>query len=185
MAEHSSMLPLGTIAPPFRLMDALSNQFYSLDEIKSDHATVIMFICNHCPYVQYILPTLLDMIQHYQTHGIKFIAICSNDGHAYPEDNVENMKLVAEKYAYPFPYLHDDTQQIARAYHAVCTPDFFVFDKKLHCIYRGRFDDATPRNHLPVTGNDLRNALDNILAGRAITSSSQQPSMGCGIKWKK
>ncbi len=179
----STMLPLGTIAPDFTLPDTISNKKFSLSELTSDKATVIMFICNHCPFVKHIQPQFTDVANHYQKKGITFIAICSNDATKYPADNPEHMREEALKNHYTFPYLYDESQEVAKAYHAACTPDFYVFDKDLKCVYRGRFDNATPGNNNPVTGKDLTQALDNILANKTI-DPNQQPSLGCNIKWK-
>lgn len=180
----SSMLPLGTKAPEFCLLDTRTGKELSLDELKSDIATVIMFICNHCPYVIHIRNKLAEIAQEYQKNGVSFIAISSNDIETRPEDGPEYMKKEAELHHYQFPYLYDDTQEIAKAYQAACTPDFYVFDKNLACVYRGRFDDATPGNGQPVTGKDLTDALDAILAGKEV-STDQKPSHGCNIKWRK
>ncbi|OGO95196.1 MAG: alkyl hydroperoxide reductase [Coxiella sp. RIFCSPHIGHO2_12_FULL_42_15] len=180
----SSMLPLGTKAPNFCLPDVLSNELVKLDAVKSTLATVVMFICNHCPYVKHILEKLLELIQTYQPLGIQFIAINSNDAHHYPQDSPEKMRELALHLNFTFPYLFDETQEIAKAYHAACTPDFFVFDKALACVYRGRFDETSPgKLNSPVTGNDLRHVLDNLLENKPI-NEKQFPSMGCNIKWK-
>lgn len=185
MAETpSEMIPLGTKAPDFALFDTISGKTLSLNEIKSDIATVIMFICNHCPYVKLLQTKLVETAKEYQRKGISFIAINSNDVEKYPSDDPAHMKLEAEKHQYPFPYLFDETQMIARAYHAACTPDFYVFDKNLLCVYRGRFDEATPGNQKPVTGKDLTRALDALLKGEAV-DDEQIASVGCNIKWKK
>lgn len=183
MAESSNMLPLGTVAPGFSLVDTRSNKQVSLAELKSPIATVIMFICNHCPYVKHLQSALVEVANTYQAKGIAFIAISSNDVDAYPDDSPENMRIEAETHHYPFPYLYDESQAVAKAYQAACTPDFYIFDKQLQCVYRGRFDDSTPRNNVPVTGKDLRQALDHILLNQPI-SSDQKASLGCGIKWK-
>jgi peroxiredoxin len=180
---YSSMLALGTIAPDFTLPDAVSGTQVSLQALKSSEGTVIMFICNHCPYVKHILPKLVETAKQYQTKNIQFIAINSNDVESYPDDSPENMKKTAEQLNFCFPYLFDSTQEIAKAYHAECTPDFYLFDKNLQCVYRGRFDDASPGNHHPVTGKDLSDAIDNLLAGKPI-NPEQLSSMGCNIKWK-
>ena len=177
------MLPLGTPAPDFNLPNVVSETNLSLKELASDKATVIMFICNHCQYVIHILDHLLKIAKEYQAKGIHFVAISSNDVNTYPNDSPEKMKIHAEKYGFPFPYLYDESQKVAKAYKAACTPDFFVFDDQLTCVYRGRFDGSKPSNQTPVTGEDLRNALDNILEGKPI-SSEQHPSMGCNIKWR-
>jgi thiol-disulfide isomerase/thioredoxin len=185
MAETpSSMLPLKTKAPQFNLLDTRTNQLKSLEDLKSPKGTVIMFICNHCPYVKYIQKKLVEVAKKYQAKGISFVAISSNDAKNYPADGPEKMREEAEVNNYSFPYLYDETQEVARAYQAACTPDFYLFDKDLLCVYRGRFDDATPGNRFEVTGNDLVGALDNLLAEKAI-SNDQKPSLGCNIKWKR
>ncbi|MBX3708914.1 MAG: thioredoxin family protein [Gammaproteobacteria bacterium] len=185
MAETpSNMLPLNTLAPDFRLMDTRSHQYLSLQDIKSPVATVIMFICNHCPYVKHIQAKLVEVANLYQEKKISFIAINSNDVSKYPDDSPENMHLEAEKHHYSFPYLYDETQEVAKTYQAACTPDFYLFDKNLRCVYRGRFDDSTPGNQHPVTGKDLCQAIDNVLSGKPV-SSEQKASVGCNIKWKK
>lgn len=180
----SNMIPLGTKAPDFHLLDARTKELVALDDIKSDIATVIMFICNHCPYVKLIAPTLSRVAKTYQAKGIQFVAINSNDVESYPQDGPEYMRLEAEKLDYTFPYLFDDTQQVAKAYQAACTPDFYIFDKALACVYRGRFDAATPGNQQEVTGKDLTDALDAMLAGRTV-NPEQIASVGCNIKWKR
>lgn len=180
----SNMLPLGTKAPEFRLWDVLSDKDLSLQELKSDIATVIMFICNHCPYVKHVQKGLVELANDYIPKGISFIAICSNDIENYPDDSPENMRAVAKRLGYPFPYLFDESQEVARAYDATCTPDFFIFDKDLKCVYRGQMDDSRPGNENPVTGKDVRDALDNILSAKPVTEV-QYPSIGCNIKWKE
>ncbi len=180
----SNMMPLGTRAPDFQLPDTVSGRMLSLADVRSDKATVIMFICNHCPYVKHIDSELVAIGNEYGAKGVSFVAISSNDVENYPEDAPEKMKEVAAQVGYPFPYLYDETQAVAKAYDAACTPDFFVFDGDLACVYRGRMDASTPRNDEPLTGADLRAALDAILAGRPVTGE-QLPSMGCNIKWKE
>lgn len=180
----SSMVPLGTIAPDFTLIDVRTNHALSLADAKSEIATVILFICNHCPYVKHIQDKLISIANHYQATGIRFIAINSNDTSAYPADNPDEMKKTALEKHYPFPYLFDDTQEVAKAYQATCTPDLYVFDGELKCVYRGRFDGSTPGNAIPVTGEDLSGALDAILANQPINPEQKQ-SVGCNIKWKK
>lgn len=180
----SKMLPLGTKAPDFKLWDVISDKKLSLNELKSDIATVIMFICNHCPYVKHVQKGLVELANDYIPKGISFIAICSNDIENYPDDSPENMRAVAKRLAYPFPYLFDESQEIARAYDATCTPDFYIFDKDLRCVYRGQMDDSRPGNGKPVTGKDIRDALDNILGGKPV-AEEQYPSIGCNIKWKQ
>lgn len=179
----STMLPLGTKAPDFILPDTVSNKEMSLDELKSEVATVIMFICNHCPYVKHVQEQLVDLAEDFIPDGIKFIAISSNDVENYPEDSPELMYEEAKKWGYPFPYLYDDTQAVARAYDAACTPDFYIFDKNMELIYRGQLDDSRPGNGKPLTGMDIRNVLDDYLKGNPITEN-QIPSQGCNIKWK-
>ncbi|QHG92514.1 thioredoxin family protein [Coxiella endosymbiont of Amblyomma sculptum] len=179
----SKMIPLGTKAPNFSLPDVVSGKESSLNQLKSEIATVVMFICNHCPFVQHIQKKLSETAKRYHTKGIHFVAINSNDAESYPEDSLENMKITAEKFDYSFPYLFDETQEIARAYQAACTPDFYIFDSNLLCVYRGRFDSSSPGKKTPVTGQDLKRALDNLLSGNPV-DREQQPSRGCSIKWK-
>jgi len=177
------MVPLGTLAPDFALPDVVSGQTVRLAEAKSDKATVVMFICNHCPYVKHVNSQLVALANDYQPKGVAFIAISSNDVENYPEDSPEKMKEVAETLGYPFPYLFDETQDVARAYDAACTPDFFIFDGQMKLVYRGQLDGSRPGNSVPVTGADVRAALDAVLAGQ-LPSPNQTPSMGCNIKWK-
>ena len=178
----SNMLPLGTPAPDFRLPDTVSRKTVSLSEFKSGVATVVMFICNHCPYVKHVNPELIRVAQDYQAKGVKFIAISSNDAGNYPEDAPDKMKETAQRLGYPFPYLYDETQDVARVYQAACTPDFYVFDGQLKLVYRGRLDGSTPGNEVSLTGQDLRAALDAVLTGKSV-NGDQKPSMGCNIKW--
>jgi len=182
-ATESNMMPLGTKAPYFNLPDTISGEQKSLPELKSDKATVVMFICNHCPYVKHVQQGLVQLAKDYIPRGISFIAISSNDVENYPEDSPERMKQVAKQLGYPFPYLYDESQDVARAYGAACTPDFYIFDKDLKCVYRGQMDDSRPGNDVPVTGKDIRAALDAILAGKPV-DQNQKPSIGCNIKWK-
>lgn len=183
MAEVSTMVPLGSPAPVFELVDTVSGKTMSLEELKSDRATVVMFICNHCPYVKHVQKGIIELANEYQPNGVSFIAISPNDPESYPEDAPDKMKEVAERIGYPFPYLFDETQDVARVYKAACTPDFFVFDGELKLVYRGQMDDARPQNGVPVTGSDLRTALNNVLSGEPVYPT-QKPSMGCSIKWK-
>lgn len=182
-AIESNMLPLGSKASDFTLIDTRTNQMVSLEESKSSLATVIMFLCNHCPFVKHVQTKLVEMAAHYQPKGIQFIAISSNDVVNYPADGPEHMKQEAEAFHYTFPYLYDESQEVAKAYQAACTPDFYIFDKDLLCVYRGCLDESTPGNGKPVTGLQLRNALESILAGKPV-SAEQKPSIGCNIKWK-
>lgn len=179
----SNMIPLGTTAPDFTLTDAVSGNELGLQELKSEKATVIMFICNHCPYVKHVQAGLVEMASDYIPKGVNFIAINSNDVANYPDDSPENMKKVAERLGYPFPYLFDESQQIAKAYDAACTPDFYIFDSDLKLVYRGQMDDSRPGNGRPVTGADIRKALDEILEGKSVPKD-QIPSIGCNIKWR-
>ncbi|MBX3044353.1 MAG: thioredoxin family protein [Candidatus Kapabacteria bacterium] len=182
-ATPSNMLALGTTAPDFELFNPVVNKNQSLNELKSGIATVIMFICNHCPYVIHINSTLVELSNEYIKKGISFIGINSNDVVNYPQDSPEKMKLFALKEGYNFPYLFDETQDIAKAYHAACTPDIYVFDKDLKLVYRGQFDNSRPNNGLPVTGSDLASALDALIRGEKV-NNEQTPSIGCNIKWK-
>lgn len=180
----SMMVPLGSTAPDFKLPDVTSGKDVALSELRSDTATVIMFICNHCPYVKHVQTGLVALANDYLPQGIRFIAISSNDVENYPDDSPENMKAVAQRLSYPFPYLFDETQEVAKSYDAACTPDFFIYDKDLKLVYRGQMDDSRPGNEKPVTGLDIRKALDELIAGKGI-SGGQVPSIGCNIKWKK
>jgi len=179
----STMVPIGFKAPDFTLLDTISNTHKSLNELQSDRATVIMFICNHCPFVKHVNEQLVKLALDYQPKGVSFIAINSNDVENYPEDSPEKMKQYAAKLKYPFLYLYDETQNVAKAYDAACTPDFYIFDKEMKCVYRGQLDDSRPGNGKPITGKDMRNALDAILSGEEV-SKVQLPSIGCNIKWK-
>ncbi len=178
------MLPLGSEAPPFALPDTISGKTVRLEEIASDKATVVMFICNHCPYVIHVNEEIVRLANDYIAKGIVFVAISSNDVVNYPQDGPEEMKKQAQKLKYPFPYLYDESQNVARAFDAACTPDFYVFDKDLKLIYRGRIDDSRPSSKTPLTGRDLRAALDAVISGLAV-AEKQYPSGGCNIKWKR
>jgi len=180
----STMLPLGTLAPDFILKDINHNtNFHLLTHVKDCKGFVIMFICNHCPYVKHILDALVKLTQDFNHSGIAFIAINSNDPISYPDDSPDHMKILAMQKGFTFPYLFDETQEVASVMHAACTPDFFVFNTKRELVYRGQFDDSRPGNSLPVTGNDLRHALDCLLE-RKKNEREQKPSLGCNIKWK-
>jgi peroxiredoxin len=180
----SAMLPLGTAAPAFALPDTLSGRSLSLEQIKSERATVVMFICNHCPFVKHVLPGLVTLARDYQTRGVAFVAISSNDVLSHPDDGPEQMKRVGEAAGFPFPYLYDESQQVARAYQAACTPDFYVFDGAMRLAYRGQFDESRPGGSKPVDGRDLRRAVDALLAGQVV-NPVQRPSVGCNIKWRR
>lgn len=176
------MLPLGTTAPDFELADTVSGKKLRLEALKGEKGTLIMFICNHCPFVKHVNPTIARLGKTYQEKGIGFIAISSNDVKNYPQDAPHLMKETAKKEGYSFPYLYDERQTAARAYDAACTPDFYLFDADLKLVYRGQLDDSRPGNGIPVTGKDLKNAMDALLGGRAI-NPVQKPSIGCNIKW--
>ena len=179
----SNMLPLGTVAPAFELPDTLNEmQPASLASLKGG-ATLIAFICNHCPYVKHINEQLVSLGNDYKEKDFSMIAISSNDVVNYPEDSPAKMTEYGKELGYPFPYLYDETQEVAKAYDAACTPDFYLFDSELKLVYRGQLDGSRPGNGLPVTGVDLRKAIDEVLAGNEIPTS-QTPSVGCNIKWK-
>ncbi len=178
------MLPLGTTAPDFSLPDTVSGKTISLKDIATDKGTVVMFLCNHCPYVIHVNEEIVRLAKEYQAKGIGFVAISSNDVANYPADAPDKMTIHARETGYTFPYLYDETQEVARAYDAACTPDFYVFDKDQKLAYRGRLDDSRPNSGKPLTGKDLREALDIVLAGGEVPAR-QYPSAGCNIKWKK
>ncbi|MBK8657692.1 MAG: thioredoxin family protein [Bacteroidetes bacterium] len=180
----SNMIPLGTSAPAFVLPDVISGKQFSLKELHGKKATVIMFICNHCPFVKLINNQLVKLANDYLPQGISFVAISANDAEAHPDDAPEKMKELALAEHYPFPYLYDESQTVAKAYDAACTPDFYIFDKDLKLVYRGQLDDARPSNQIEPNGQDMRTALNDLLEGRAI-NPHQRPSIGCNIKWKK
>lgn len=179
----SNMLALGTIAPGFTLQDTISDKNLNLQNLKGKKGTVVFFICNHCPFVIHINHELVKIANDFKNKGISFLAISSNDVENYPQDAPHLMKKVAKNLHYPFPYLYDETQEVAMAYAAACTPDIYVFDKELRLVYRGQIDDSRPNNGILVTGNDLRISLQNLLEGSEI-SKDQKPSIGCNIKWK-
>ncbi|MDB6025422.1 MAG: Peroxiredoxin [Verrucomicrobiales bacterium] len=180
----STMLPLGTVAPDFRL-PGTNGKMVGLSDVPNAKAYLVMFICNHCPYVKHIRDELARLGKDYQARGVAVFGISSNDANNYPADGPEKMKEEAELAGYTFPYLFDESQAVAKAYRAACTPDFFLFDAGLKLVYRGQLDDSRPRvaTVLPVTGKDLRAALDAVLSGTPV-SQNQIPSMGCNIKWK-
>ncbi|MBL7777261.1 MAG: thioredoxin family protein [Chitinophagales bacterium] len=179
----SNMIPLGTVAPDFTLPDTVSGSIYSLQQLKGEVATVVMFICNHCPYVKHINVALVQLANDYMNKGVSFVAISSNDAVNYPDDSPEKMKEQALALGYPFPYLYDETQEVAKLYDAACTPDFYIFDNSLLLVYRGQLDDSRPSNDTPVTGKDMRLALEALLQNTPV-SVEQRPSIGCNIKWK-
>lgn len=183
-ATPSNMMPLGTIAPDFNLPDTVTGASCSLAGLQGDKGTLVMFICNHCPYVLHIKDQLIAIARDYALQGINTIAISSNDIENYPQDAPDKMQQLMAEWGNPFAaYLYDETQQVAKAYQAACTPDIYLFDEDLACVYRGRLDAATPKNNEALTGEDLRNALAALLSGNTI-SENQIPSIGCNIKWK-
>jgi len=179
----SSMLPIGSVAPNFNLIDTVTNNLVSLSDIKGEKGTVVMFICNHCPFVVHVNEEIVRIANDYRVRGFGFVAISSNDVEKYPQDAPELMWKNARENNYSFPYLYDKTQIVAKVYAAACTPDFYLFDTALKLIYRGQLDDSRPGNGIPVNGRDLRQALDAVLRNTKI-SEDQKPSIGCSIKWK-
>lgn len=179
----SNMLALKTKAPNFNLLDTTTNTHLSLEASKGEKGTVIAFICNHCPFVIHVNPELVKVANDYKRKGFNFVAISSNDAKKYPQDAPDLMTKVAKENNYSFPYLYDETQEVAKAYDAACTPDFYVFNSDLKLVYRGQLDDSRPGNDTPLSGKDLRNALDALDQGEDI-NPDQKPSMGCNIKWK-
>ncbi len=183
-ATPSNMMLLGTIAPDFTLLDTISGEDKSLASLKGEKGTLVLFICNHCPYVMHIKDQLIDIANKYAQQGISTIAISANDIENYPQDAPDKMQAMMVEWGNPFAgYLYDATQEVAKAYLAACTPDIYLFDADLACVYRGRLDGATPKNEVALTGEDLRNALDLLLTDKA-NSKKQIPSIGCNIKWK-
>ena len=183
-ATPSTMMPLGTIAPDFELANPVTNATNRLQELKGAKGTLIIFMCNHCPYVIHIKEQLISIAQHYAKLDINTIAINANDVENYPQDAPDKMKALMEEWGQPFSaYLYDESQTTAKAYQAACTPDIYLFDADLACVYRGRLDGATPKNDTPLTGNDLRQALEGLLTNQTI-NQQQIPSIGCNIKWK-
>jgi peroxiredoxin len=182
METPSTMLPLNTAAPPFSLPDT-SGKIWSLDDFSNAPALLTVFMCNHCPYVKHVRKKMVEIISEYQKKGLTAAGINANDADKYHGDSPEYMKKDAEAFHYTFPYLFDTTQEVAKAYHAACTPDFFIFDRDNKLVYRGQMDDSRPGNGIPVTGSDLKAALDAVLSGQKVTVV-QKPSSGCNIKWK-
>jgi peroxiredoxin len=178
----SKMLALGISAPEFSLPDA-KGKIVSLSDFAEAPALLVVFMCNHCPFVKHILSVLVELIKEYQAKGVAAVGINSNDIVSFPEDRPEMMAKVSKKARFTFPYLYDETQEVARSYHAACTPDFFLFDRERKLVYRGQMDDSRPGDEIPITGLDLIKAMDAVLAGRQV-STEQKPSMGCNIKWK-
>jgi peroxiredoxin len=182
VAVNSTMLPLGTVAPDFSLPDP-SGKVVSLSDFKAAPAVVVIFMCNHCPYVKHIRTGLAQFARDYSARGVTIMGISSNDVANYPADSPAKMAEEAKAAGYIFPYLFDASQEVAKAYRAACTPDFYLFDKDGRLVYRGQFDDSRPGNGVTVTGKDLRAALEAVLAGKAVPAN-QKPSIGCNIKWK-
>jgi peroxiredoxin len=182
VATQSKMVALGSTAPTFALPDT-AGRIVRLSDFSAAPALLVIFMCNHCPYVIHVREKLVELIREYQSKGVAVVGINSNDVANYPEDSPAKMKEYAARYGYTFPYLYDETQEVARAYEAACTPDFFLFARDRKLVYRGQMDDSRPKSDIPVTGTDLRAALDAVLAGEEV-SGNQIPSMGCNIKWK-
>jgi peroxiredoxin len=180
---ESAMLPLGTSAPGFTLKDVVTDHELSTQNASGPKGLLVMFICRHCPFVKHLEKSLAQLGHDYQGKGVGIVAISSNDAAGYPEDSPSSLAQQAKTLGFTFPYLYDETQAVARAYDATCTPDFFLFDSGLKLVYRGQFDASRPGNDIPVTGNDLRAALDAVIAGKPV-SLEQRPSIGCNIKWK-
>jgi len=178
----STMAPLGSLAPAFSLPDT-SGKMVSLNDFSAAPALLVVFLCNHCPFVKHIRAALAQFAREYQARGLTIVGINSNDVQTYPEDSPAKMAQEVREAGYIFPYLYDETQAVAKAYGAACTPDFFLFDGARRLVYRGQFDDSRPSNNRPLTGADLRAAADAVLAGRPV-ASDQRPSIGCNIKWK-
>lgn len=184
MAETASnKLPIGTKATDFELADAVTANLYSLEDVRGERGTVIMFICNHCPFVKHVADEIVRVANDYRVLGFGFAAISSNDVEQYPEDHPDLMWQFARKHNFTFPYLYDRSQEVARNYKAACTPDFYLFDQNLSLFYHGQLDNSRPGNGIPVNGRDLREALDAVLNSRPLTGL-QKPSVGCNIKWK-
>lgn len=179
----SQMVALGTTAVDFKLKNVITDDYFEFNKKTQAKASVIFFTCNHCPYVKHINAQLVKVANQYLKKDILFIAISSNDVEKYPDDSPELMKQVAQNENYPFPYLYDETQEVAKAYHAACTPDFFIFNEAHELVYRGQFDDSRPGNAIAVTGDSLTHALNCLLEEREI-DMIQKPSLGCNIKWK-
>ena len=181
---ESTMLPLGTAAPDFELPDVVSGRTVTLADFRDKQGLLIMFICRHCPFVKHVQSELARIGRDYAEKSLGIMAISSNDAEAYPEDSPDSLRDMAAELGFNFPYCFDETQNAARAYDASCTPDFFLFDTYRRLVYRGQLDDSRPGNNLPVTGKDLRSAMDAVLEGRAV-SEQQKPSIGCNIKWRR
>jgi len=184
MAMASVMLPLGTPAPPFTLGDVVSGRTYSLDSFIGKTALLIMFMCRHCPYVMHVEHEIAKIGRDYTETGLGIISISSNDPVQYPDDAPPRLKEMAERLGFTFPLCFDETQDVAKAYQAACTPDFYLFDRERRLVYRGQLDDSRPGGNKPVTGRDLRAAIEAVLAGKPV-DRNQKASIGCSIKWKR
>jgi len=184
MAMASVMLPLGTPAPAFELRDVVSGQTCSLDSFRGKIAVLVMFICRHCPYVVHVEQELAKIGRDYRDTNLGIVAISSNDPVGYPDDAPQRLKEMAERLGFTFPFCCDETQEVAKAYRAACTPDFYLFNQERRLVYRGQLDDSRPGNNKPVTGCDLRAAIEAVLAGKPV-GSNQRASIGCSIKWKR
>jgi peroxiredoxin len=180
---ESAMLALGTTAPDFNLEDVISVRHVSLEEVRGEHGLLVMFICRHCPFVKHVEKEIAAIGRDFSGKGIGIAAISSNEADCYSEDSPPSLRQQAEQLDFTFPYLYDESQEVARAYDATCTPDFFLFDKDLKLVYRGQLDDSRPGNGVLVDGRDLREAMNSLIVGKTI-SAEQRPSIGCNIKWK-
>ena len=180
----TTSIPLGFTAPDFRLPDTVSGRVLGRDELMAGGPSVVVFMCNHCPFVVHILEEFVAFAAEYKAKGVNVIAISSNDVVGYPMDAPEHMTALAAEHGFTFPYLYDESQEVARAYDAACTPDFSVFDADMRCVYRGQFDGARPGIDVPVTGEDMRQVVDALLAGDTVPEEGQIHSLGCNIKWK-
>lgn len=181
---ESTMVDIGTPAPDFKLTDTMSGAKLNYDDVRGKQGTLVLFICNHCPYVIHTIEQLVDLANDYEEKGIGTVAISSNDVENYPVDSPDNMEAFALNNYFTFPYLYDETQEVARAYDAACTPDLYLFDANRKLYYRGRLDESRPRSGKAVNGADLRSAIDDMIAGKP-SPEKQYPSAGCGIKWKR
>jgi peroxiredoxin len=183
LTESTMLMELGAGAPDFALTNVVTGETVRRDDLRSNKALLVMFICTHCPYVKHVEKGLAALGKDYALKPLGMVAISSNDAATHPEDSPAGLKKQAESQGFVFPYLYDETQEVARAYQAACTPDFFLFDANLKLVYRGQFDSSRPGSGVPVTGEDLRAAIDRVLAGTAVPTD-QRPSIGCNIKWK-
>ena len=180
---QSTMLPLGTAAPDFELVDVTTGRRITLGDFRGVKALLVMFICRHCPYVKHVQGELARLGKDYAGHPVGIVAISSNDAAAYPDDAPESLRAMADELGFTFPYCYDETQDVAKLYTAACTPDFFLFDSQHKLAYRGQLDDSRPKTDRPVTGRDLRDAIEALLNGRPV-NTEQKPSLGCNIKWR-